>query len=561
MRNANIKNRQTEVKSEVVFLGRLLELVTSGRMLVPRFQRPYVWRHRDMLSLLESVFLGYPIGSVLVWETDANMSAMSEVGPIPVKRREGGNVSYILDGHQRIATLAGTIMLDDSHDPMSLGVDWRIYFDLENGEFLHEPKKSGVQPHHFPMRSLLSTPGFLAACRQLEEQVNDGKRVDKLLKAADQLSNAFKNFQLPLISVSEASMENAVTVFARLNQRGRVMEPDQMVSALTYKEGGFHLAEHLDSFQEDLGRRGFGKLDRIFLLRAVLAAMNKDIYAKDFLDLLAKPEVQQELPTAIVDTKDSVGKALDFLNKLGVVSDRVLPYGLQLVLLAEFFRLCPSPTETQEAILSRWFWVTSFTGWFGGVNTAQARAALTEMRRFARQECDTFCEVNLDEAALPFPKRFDGRSARVRGFLVYLASLNPQSFDDTQELDAGALLSESGTNALGYIFSAGLSDELRSSPANRIFVPKGHRGQAIGILADAAKKLDQNKQTTFLSSHGFSSDFNQLISIPNNRNEIVESRLKSLVAGERSFLQQREVILPTKEIDDTIRDSDVSSDD
>ena len=45
--------------------------------------------------------------------------------------------------------------------------------------------------------------------------------------------------------------------------------------------------------------------------------------------------------------------------------------------------------------------MTSFTGWFGGVNTAQAKRALEEIRNLAKGESETFNVVDLDMPAQP----------------------------------------------------------------------------------------------------------------------------------------------------------------
>ena len=243
----------------------------------------------------------------------------------------------------------------------------------------------------------------------------------------DRLANAFRDYQIPLIHIREANLDTAVTVFARLNRKGRKMTADEMVSALTYREGQFHLAKKLDEFKDELAKQGFGNLDRVLLLRAVLAALDRDIYAKDWADLMVKPEVRSCLPKSFDVAAEGIRSALAFLKNLGVTSDRLLPYGLQLVLLGEFFRLCPNPTARSVELLNRWFWVTSFTGWFGGVNTAQVTHALREIRDLARGKGTGFNVVDLDAPARPFPDRFDGRSARVRAFLL-LPYLAPASF-------------------------------------------------------------------------------------------------------------------------------------
>ena len=382
---------------------------------------------------------------------------------------------------------------------------------------------------------------------------SDNGAIQRRLDEADRLANAFRDYQLPLIHIREADLESAVTVFARLNRTGRKMAADEMVSALTYQEGEFHLAGMLSEFKAELKKRGFGNLDRVFLLRSVLAALARDIYAKDWADLMVKPEVREKLPGALEEAKEGIRRALVLLGRLGVTSDRLLPYGLQLVLLGEFHRICPHPTERAVSLLKRWFWVTSFTGWFGGVNTAQAKRALEEIRGLARGTSAEFNVVDLDSQAQPFPERFDARSARVRAFLLYLASLRPRALHGDGDLDPGSLLSRLGTDALGYVWSNPDQSDTVLSPANRLFVDPEHVGQALGKLSE----LDDETLGALLPTHGFSADCIAYLR-KGDRAGLLKSRRETLIAGERHFIRERNVKLPTELTAATIADSETS---
>ena len=462
-------------------------------------------------------------------------------------------VGYLLDGQQRVSTLVGTLRLTDGMEHFVHEVDWCVYCDLDNGDFQRAPKE-GPGPQHFPVRSLLNTVGFFDACRRIQSQVNDPVRRQRWLDEADRLANAFRDYQLPLIHIREADLDSAVAVFARLNRTGRKMAADQMVSALTYQKGQFHLAQKLDEFKAELDKKQFGNLDRVFLLRAVLAALGRDIYAKDWAKLLVNPEVRERLPIAFESAADGIRRALEFLNELGVTSDRLLPYGLQLVMLGEFCRQCPEPSPSNVELLKRWFWVTSFTGWFGGVNTAQAERAVNEMRNCAKGTGAEFSVVNLRAPAQPFPERFDGRSARVRTFLLYLASLKPCSLLDNSHLDPGELLSALGTGALGYVSSNQPQlAHLFRSPANRMFLDLDHVGQAFGTL----KGLSDGRLQELLPTHGFPNESIHRLR-QNDRAGLIEGRLGALIAGERDFMKLRSVVLPVAQTAATIADSDVS---
>ena len=545
---------RTEVVPEVVFLGKLVELVAAGRIRVPRFQRAFVWRQVDLHALLDSILRGFPIGSILIWETEGNIESTPYIGPIEINPRPEGMISYLLDGQQRVSTLVGTLRLTDDMSATVDQVDWRVYCNLDTQGF-HRAPAEGVGPQHFPVRSLLDTADFFEACRRIQSADDDTDRKQKWLDEADRLASAFRDYQLPLIRIRDADLDSAVTVFARLNRTGRKMAADEMVSALNYQKGQFHLAQKLTEFKAELDKKRFGNLDRVLLLRAVLAALRRDIYAKDWgADLMVKPEVREALPDAFESAREGIRRALDFLADLGVTSDRLLPYGLQLVFLGEFFRLCPQPTASVCELLRRWFWVTSFAGWFGEIHLTQIRRALSEIRYLATGDETQFSIVNLEIPAQPFPNRFDGRSARVRTFLLYLASLEPRSFLGGGTLDPGELLSTLGTGALGYV-SSNLPQcaNLIRSPANRMYVDRDHVGQALGALED----LPDDVLTEVLPTHGF-----PVTSIDHLRNGdragLIEARLETLIDGEREFMEARNVVPPQEQTAAIIADSDAS---
>ena len=547
---------RTEVAPEVVYLGKLVEKVAAGKIRVPRFQRPFVWKQPDLIDLLDSVLRGFPIGSILVWETEREIESGSRIGPVEISSRPKGLIGYLLDGQQRVSTLVGTLRLPGDVNPIVDQIDWGVYYDLDDRKFIRLSRREEPPgPRYFPVRSLLDTAEFFNACRHIQSDGAPGV-AQRRLGGADRLANAFRDYQLPLIRIREADLESAVTVFARLNRTGRKMAADEMVSALTYQEGKFHLAEVLSDFKAELGKRwGFGNLDRIFLLRSVLAALDRDIYAKDWADLMVKPAVQEKLPEAFETAAQGIRLALDLLKGLGVTSDRLLPYGLQLVLLGEFHRLCPEPDSATVELLTRWFWVTSFTGWFGGINTTQTRRALEDIRDLARSASRQFQVVDLDAPAQPFPGRFDARSARVRAFLLYLASLRPRSLQGDGNLDPGTLLSQLGTDAVGYFWSNPDPKDLVSSPANRMFVDRAHVGQVVSAL----QGLDDASLRALLPTHGFPDD-----SIDRLRNGeragLLEARLEALIVGERAFMEERNVTPPTERTAATIADSDTSDD-
>lgn len=99
------KRSRTDVMSEVIFLGKLVERIVAGKIRVPRFQRTFVWKQGDLHKLLESILRGFPIGSILVWDTAEEIASTERIGPVKIGSPPDGSVGYLLDGQQRVSTL------------------------------------------------------------------------------------------------------------------------------------------------------------------------------------------------------------------------------------------------------------------------------------------------------------------------------------------------------------------------------------------------------------------------------------------------------------------------
>ena len=50
-------------------IAKLLDAIQDKEIVVPEFQREYVWNLEQAKDLLSSLFKRYPTGSILVWET------------------------------------------------------------------------------------------------------------------------------------------------------------------------------------------------------------------------------------------------------------------------------------------------------------------------------------------------------------------------------------------------------------------------------------------------------------------------------------------------------------
>lgn len=92
-------------------LGDTLRFLSEGVFLRPSFQRAFVWDEELISELIRSVFLGYHIGSLLLWQvTDEQVGSMS-LDPLygvrvsPDQPNGKNDTVVVLDGQQRLTAL------------------------------------------------------------------------------------------------------------------------------------------------------------------------------------------------------------------------------------------------------------------------------------------------------------------------------------------------------------------------------------------------------------------------------------------------------------------------
>ena len=82
-------------------LTHLIEDIKHGNIALPEIQRPFVWSAAKVRDLFDSMYRGYPIGTLMFWETGA------EVGIRQVGGGDADRVAtkLIVDGQQRLTSL------------------------------------------------------------------------------------------------------------------------------------------------------------------------------------------------------------------------------------------------------------------------------------------------------------------------------------------------------------------------------------------------------------------------------------------------------------------------
>ncbi|SCE85126.1 Protein of unknown function DUF262 [Micromonospora haikouensis] len=524
---------ESTVKPEVLLLEQLLDEVAAGRLRVPRFQRPFVWRPDQMIDLYDSIERGYPIGSLLVWDTPHVLPSLDQIAGIDIPPAPtDGTVSYLIDGHQRLSTLFGTLARRPAGASGPGEWMWWIYRDLGLGShpeprFSHWP---GGEPSArlLPMQAVLRTMEFLAHARRLTREVPDPQECDALVEEAEQLAQRIRSYKVAVVRLVGGDLSHAVEAFSRLNSRGQQITPDQMFSALTYRtEAQSTLADRISAIRDNIGASGIGKIPASTVFQTILAiAGEEDVHAPQSGALVDR--LRDDLDDAVQAAEPALHRAVQFLRyEVGVPATRLVPYPQQVMLLAAFHHLVPEPERWQVRSLVRWFWATSWSGVLAGSSEFQTRRALRQLQDFAGGVA-----LDLQEhRAQPVPDWFDADDGRIRAYLLWELRRFPERLGLTGGLiDLETLLAHSGAAAYRPVVT-GVPEE--SWPANRIILPSGADRPAWVELANLPPRVLRRVVT----SHGIRAEALAHL-VAGNGTAFVRARARDLARWEAEFMDE-----------------------
>lgn len=97
--------------SETVFkqvnysLGDLVSYVELGEVGLPDIQRPFVWKNAKVRDLFDSMYQGYPVGYLLLWQN----AYEEDSKPIGTDRKQKPPRLLIVDGQQRLTSLYAVV--------------------------------------------------------------------------------------------------------------------------------------------------------------------------------------------------------------------------------------------------------------------------------------------------------------------------------------------------------------------------------------------------------------------------------------------------------------------
>jgi hypothetical protein len=352
----------------------LASRILSGDVLLPRFQRDFVWTKKQIIDLWDSIAKNYPMGSVLLWRSREVLQSERNIADLTIaKTKEDYPVNYLLDGQQRLSSVCGALYWNGD-EPDSR---WNVAYDMRTKKFFHLDTLDSPPNHQIRVNWLPNPALFFSQLARVSSEVDEVE----LRISGGNLFNRFKDYKIATVTLLETPMDDVAPIFERINSKGTPLTIVDLMRAATWS-GSFDLMEAIDGILEEIKEKDFGGVDKKAVLRSFSASAGGG-FSEGSIENLRRYS-STELQAASTVTKVSFQKSVDFMSTdLGIPTDQQIPYVNQVVVLSEIFRLVPRPSAAQNIVIRQWFWRAAISSYFGGWNTGNMATDQAAVKRFS----------------------------------------------------------------------------------------------------------------------------------------------------------------------------------
>ncbi len=431
-------------------IRKILDAVLSGEIRIPAFQRGYVWEMDRVAYLLDSIYKGYPFGSLLFWQTKQQLAVERELGTFALPApKVDYPISYVLDGQQRLTSIFTVFQteLKPASNP-----EWSdIYFDMastgnaQDSFFVAIPGSDYDHARFFPMNVLFDSVKYRAATANLKPEQ---------IQLVDKLQEKLKEISIPVQVLKTEDRSIVAIVFERINRLGVALDTLQLLSAWTWSED-FDLLEKFKELKDELSDFGFEGVgdDADLVLSCVAGILAGEPGAEKLLELNGA-EVREKFSTV----ENGIRGAIDFLRRqFNVTSLKLLPYPAMLVPLAVFFAVSDGTEVVVDGPkyqqLKQWFWRTCFSGRYG---SQTRRTTIDDIQQMLELKNSRPSTLGSTPYVIPVGyfahNSFRVGTAITKTFVLLLANNSPRSLLSGQAIDLDKVLQRYNRSEFHHIY-------------------------------------------------------------------------------------------------------------
>lgn len=405
----NIKKVDTHV-------GDLVDMITRGELRLPEMQRGYVWTSTRVRDLLDSLYRGYPSGTILVWETDRIQPSRDmavEQADSPFSKDK-----LLLDGQQRLTSLSAVIRgerikvrnrkrpiqiafnldhpegsrvdleeVDDDITPVEGEPDDETIIEGEDDDNNSPSILDRMRNRTFVVanNSLLSSSSWVLVSDIFKGEKSDWTLVKQLVSSPDdpkydmyqkrlQRVRAIRTYPYVMQVVPRGvDYEEVAEIFVRVNSRGVKLRGSDLALALITARWPNSL-QKFEAFIDECEEESWFTLDLGLVVRNLIVHATRQSRFKTVGALSRK-----RLEDAWSQSTGALRFAINFLRtNAGIESESLLSSPLFMIPIGVLATLCNERLSgDNERNLLRWLYVANARGHYSGSSETKLDADLS----------------------------------------------------------------------------------------------------------------------------------------------------------------------------------------
>jgi len=372
----------------------LVDKVQRGELRLPEMQRRYIWPATRVRDLLDSLYRGYPSGTILVWETDEEVETKG-LAVEAIKTPTTSQRLLLLDGQQRVTSLTSILSgepvrvrnrkhsidilfnlehpegppaeaLEIEKDDFTTDID-----DIETEEIIDKDIQEELRKRTFVVASqaLKNNPLWVPVSdifKKTDKEIlkpiginSDDERWDKYTERLQKVRNIANYSYVMQVLEKNMSYEEVTEIFIRVNSLGiKLRGSDLALAQISSRWKGF--TELIEDFASNF------KDNADYILETALPIRMLVVYAthQSRFKTIGKIDLEQ-LKESWNLTTEGLEFAINFLRENANIDDLTyLSSPFLLIPIAVYWILKQNEalTPEEERKLLRWFYLAHMRG-------------------------------------------------------------------------------------------------------------------------------------------------------------------------------------------------------
>jgi hypothetical protein len=418
-----------------IAISQIIDNAVKHDWSVPEFQRGFVWKAPQVRDLIESLWLSYPVGSVLIWQSPNGTQERTAVDGRP-------HNFWVVDGQQRTTALC--ILFGRKPYWWESSDNWKetlgkhdIRFDVDTNTAPHFTVANAVikkdkKRRYIPVSELLNIDSGSDQGRESLKALAREIKTNGLCNGLDatdvyeRLSRVSEIRKQKIVTITvDHDLEDVVEIFSRMNSKGtRVTEADIYLGIVAAKNPTW-VRDNFLPFLRVLDESGFD-IDPNLLFRTLTGIGTKKVRFKEINDDFWN---SPNITNAWTATKEAWGKSIKRFREYGILSNSLMPTENALVVLMALIDKFP---DTPFEPMLYWFLQASRFRRYSGSSATTLEEDLRHISNATTVQVALAGLLSEFDHEKPLDMTFfyeSYRSSRFGRFLLYLLVYHNKAVD------------------------------------------------------------------------------------------------------------------------------------